>query len=87
MRVRVPRTNRVMMEREELIGEPDINMLGYHYLGQKKNAMAILVFQYNTQAYPESFNTYDSLGESYMEDGNHKLAIKYYKKIPGTESR
>ena len=30
--------------------------------------------------FPKGFNTYDSLGEAYMENGDKSLAIQNYKK-------
>jgi cytochrome c-type biogenesis protein CcmH/NrfG len=30
--------------------------------------------------YPEAFNTHDSLGEAYMVDGQHELAVAAYEK-------
>ena len=30
--------------------------------------------------YPQGSNTYDSLGEAYMENGDKQLAIQNYKK-------
>jgi tetratricopeptide (TPR) repeat protein len=41
---------------------------------------AIEAFKLNVEAFPESGNVYDSLGEAYLADGNKELAIKYYKK-------
>jgi hypothetical protein len=32
------------------------------------------------EAYPESYNTYDSLGEAYMNNGEKDLAIQNYQK-------
>jgi cytochrome c-type biogenesis protein CcmH/NrfG len=49
-------------------------------LQQKKNAEAIEVFKLNVEAFPESANTYDSLGEAYMKAGQKELAIKSYAK-------
>jgi len=31
-------------------------------------------------AYPDSWNTYDSLAEAYLADGNIELVIFYYEK-------
>lgn len=59
--------------------EADFNVLGYEYLFAKKIKEAIVVFQINTDLYPESANAYDSLGEAYMTDGNNELAIENYK--------
>ena len=38
------------------------------------------LFKLNVIAYPESANTYDSLGEAYMTNGDKELAMKNYKK-------
>jgi len=61
-------------------GEPELNTLGYRLLQGKKLKEAIEVFKLNVEAYPEGFNTYDSLGEAYMVSGNKELAIQNYKK-------
>ena len=60
--------------------EPELNRLGYQLLGAKKVNEAIEIFKLNVGAYPEGFNTYDSLGEAYMTSGNKELAIQNYKK-------
>ncbi|MFQ5662739.1 MAG: serine hydrolase [Terriglobia bacterium] len=60
--------------------EGELNNLGYMLLLQKRTADAIAIFQLNVEAYPESFNVYDSLGEAYMENGDYDLAIKNYAK-------
>jgi uncharacterized membrane protein len=59
--------------------EPELNSLGYLYLRQDKFAEAIKIFQLNVQEYPNSANTYDSLGEAYMDAGNKPLAIANYR--------
>ena len=41
---------------------------------------AIAIFQLNVSAYPEAFNTYDSLGEAYMTTGEVDLAIANYER-------
>jgi len=43
---------------------------------QEKVKEAIEVFKLNVEAYPESFNVYDSLGEAYMVNGDKDLAIQ-----------
>jgi len=60
--------------------EYSINLLGYQLLGQKKIDEAIRIFILNAEAFPGSFNVYDSLGEAYMIKGNKELAIKNYRK-------
>ena len=38
------------------------------------------MFRVNVELYPESANTYDSLGEAYMKGGDHELAVRNYRK-------
>lgn len=61
-------------------GEPELNQLGYQLMQAKKLKEAIEIFKLNVEAYPQGFNTYDSLGEAYMMSGNTELAIQNYKK-------
>lgn len=61
-------------------GEEELNTFGYVLLAQKKVKEAIEILKLNVEAYPQGFNTYDSLGEAYMIDGQRDLAIKNYKK-------
>jgi tetratricopeptide (TPR) repeat protein len=60
--------------------EPELNQLGYRLLVQKKLKEAVEIFKLNVEAFPQGFNTYDSLGEAYMTSGNTELAIQNYKK-------
>jgi len=60
--------------------EAALNNLGYHLIKQVKIADAIEVFKFNCNTYPESWNTYDSLGEAYMINGETELAILNYEK-------
>lgn len=64
---------------EYLISEMEMNMLGYDYLNNKKYDEAIAVFRMNVEAFPDSFNTYDSLGEAYAAKGDKKAAIVNYE--------
>ncbi len=73
-----------MMKDEEsgkyYFGENDFNALGYNLMGRGMIDEAIEVFKLNVNAFPESWNVYDSLAEAYMTKGENELAIKYYKK-------
>lgn len=60
--------------------ESELNILGYQLLRTNKIKEAIEVFKLNIEAYPEAYNTYDSLGEAYMVAGEKELAIKNYAK-------
>jgi outer membrane protein assembly factor BamD (BamD/ComL family)/uncharacterized membrane protein len=59
--------------------EDQLNALGYDQLRAKKFKEAIRIFQLNVDAYPQSSNVYDSLGEAYMDDGNKAEAIGNYQ--------
>jgi len=60
--------------------EPEFNRLGYRFFNEKKMEEAIAVFKLNTEIYPGSWNTYDSLAEAYMANGDNVLAVNFYKK-------
>lgn len=62
------------------INEARLNNLGYALMRQKKMAEAIAIFKLNVEFYPNAWNTYDSLGEAYMNNGDKELAIANYKK-------
>ncbi len=62
------------------VEEGRLNNLGYEFLRAQKYAAAIAVFKLNVEFYPQSANTYDSLGEGYMLNGDKALAIENYKK-------
>lgn len=55
--------------------EWDFNRLGYQFLQAKNVDAAVEVFKMNTAMYPESANTYDSLGDAYVAAGDTHEAI------------
>jgi len=61
-------------------GVQQLNNLGYRLLQMKRTKDAIEIFKLNVEMYPKAANTYDSLGEAYMENGDKNLAIQNYKK-------
>lgn len=62
------------------VQEARLNDLGYALLQENKLADAIAIFKLNVELYPQSSNTYDSLGEAYMKNGDKELAISNYAK-------
>jgi len=60
--------------------EDELVSLGYQLLGAKRIPDAIEVFKLSVEEYPQSYNTWDSLAEAYMDHGDKDLAIKDYKK-------
>jgi CubicO group peptidase (beta-lactamase class C family) len=69
------------------VAEPRFNALGYAYVAREDYKTAIAIFQLNTQLYPDSANTYDSLAEAHMKKGDKKQAIALYKKALDTLPR
>ncbi len=60
--------------------ERTLNHVGYQLLNQQKFVTAIAAFRLNAEAFPESGNTFDSLGEAYMKHGDRAAAIRSYRK-------
>jgi predicted TPR repeat methyltransferase len=55
--------------------------LGYRLLYDKKDVRAAIeIFIRNAEAFPKSFNVWDSLGEAHYRAGNVDEAIKNYEK-------
>lgn len=62
------------------VSEKALNALGYRLLRMKHLPEAIVVFQWNAAAHPDSANAHDSLGEAYRADGQREQAIGSYRK-------
>jgi hypothetical protein len=60
--------------------EAEINTIGYRLAALNKMDQAIEIFKINTELYPGSANTFDSLGEAYANAGRRDEAIKSYEK-------
>ncbi len=59
--------------------ENTLNTTGYKLLSENKMNDAIEVFKLNVKLHPNSWNTYDSLGEVYALAGNNDLAKENYE--------
>ena len=62
-------------------GEALLNSIGYSFLASERVADAIVVFEANSKAYPESPNTYDSLGEALLASGDRDGALANYRQV------
>ena len=62
-----------------ILGEADVNLMGYELLFADQVELALAVFQVNVQDH-QSFNVHDSLGENDMKAGQNELAIRSYRK-------
>ena len=66
--------------KEYSFDESEMNRIGYNLLQAGKKQEAEAVFKLNMEAFPESFNVYDSYAEALMEQGKNEQAIANYKK-------
>ncbi len=64
----------------EQFNESALNRAGYVLLRASLLTEAISVFQLNTERYPLSANTWDSLGEAHMTAGHKDEAVACYEK-------
>jgi len=60
--------------------ERRVPRLGDELIVMKRLGLAIEVFKLNTHLHPNHFNTFDSLGEAYLRNGDKELAIANYEK-------
>lgn len=61
--------------------EEQINNLGLDFAFFKSKPLnALEIFKFNTELFPESWNAWDSLGETYYNLGNYKLAKEAFEK-------
>ena len=62
------------------LDEDELNVLGYQLIRTKQYKQAVRILALNVEAYPQSSNSFDSLGEAYMDDGDKPLAIANYRR-------
>ena len=66
-------------------GEAQLNTLGYKLMQQGRLDDAIVVLKLNVDAFPESPNVYDSLGEAYLRKGDWANALANYERALALE--
>ena len=71
---------KLMEEALTVANENELNQYGYQLLNQGEQDKAIVIFKLNTQRFPKSANTWDSLGEAVVIEGDKKNAISNFKK-------
>ncbi|MGH7556389.1 MAG: amidohydrolase family protein [Gemmatimonadota bacterium] len=60
--------------------EAAVNQAGYRLLAAERGDEAVAVFKLNTETFPDAFNTWDSLAEAYLSQGDRESAIRFYRK-------
>jgi tetratricopeptide (TPR) repeat protein len=58
----------------------ELNNYGYQLINQKQPDKAIEIFKQNIKKFPDSWNVYDSLGETLAAKGDKAGARKNYEK-------
>jgi predicted Zn-dependent protease len=64
--------------KSRIASEVGINALGYNLLGHHQHTGAIAVLRMNTEDFPQSPNTYDSLAEALAKSGDVAQATAMY---------
>lgn len=64
-----------------------LNSMGYDLLRNGRVKDAIAIFALNCEAFPQSSNVFDSLGEAYLLDKNYTKALENYKKSVELDSK
>lgn len=59
--------------------EGQLNLLGYQLMSLEKNEEAIGILKYNNSLFPESANTFDSMGDAYLASGDTLKALVNFK--------
>lgn len=66
--------------KEYSFDEREMNSVGYQLLAAEKTEEALAFFKINVDAFPDSWNVYDSYGEALLKKGDQANAILNYKK-------
>ncbi len=64
----------------EKIKASEINSYAYSFLEHRRNKVAIKLFRFAIQLFPNNANAYDSLGEALFKDGQTQEAAAMYKR-------
>ncbi|MBN2415444.1 hypothetical protein JXO52_06365 [bacterium] len=73
--------------RAGVIDEFFIQVLAYHYSGQKKYKMSIWMLKKQIELFPDTLNGYETLAWTYYHSGNKELALKQFKKVLERDER
>ncbi|WP_367390858.1 serine hydrolase [Lewinella sp. LCG006] len=72
--------NEIKASDEYHLNENEMNLAGYQLLQSGRTEDAATVFQLNVEAFPNSFNVYDSYGEALLVLGDTVQAVENYKR-------
>jgi len=69
------------------VAEANLNLLGYNLLRDGKKTESLAVLRLNSELYPDSANTWDSLAEATEQNGDKARAVELYRKALRLASR
>ena len=67
-------------DEDDAAAEGYLNNAGLRLIQEDNHDLAIALLRINCDLYPESANTWDSVGYAYRAEGDSKKALKYYRK-------
>jgi CubicO group peptidase (beta-lactamase class C family) len=67
--------------KDPAVAETRLNQFGYNLASDGDYARGIAVLKINTELYPTSSNTYDSLGEVYLQSGDRAKGLECYRRV------
>jgi len=65
---------------DESLPEETLVRMGYVLLNQERFEDAVTLFQINAECYPDSYLSYENLGEAYMMTGQKERALQNFQK-------
>jgi tetratricopeptide (TPR) repeat protein len=78
--VKTLRTLRETDAKAAIVSEDSVNNLAYVLMGKSLYAQAVAVFSLNTENFPRSPNTWDSLADGFFHAGDIPKAVENYKR-------
>jgi tetratricopeptide (TPR) repeat protein len=65
---------------DRAVAELRLNTLGYQLAGRGEIEAALAVLELNTELYPDSANTWDSLADAALQSGDRERALSLYRR-------
>jgi len=78
--VQLLQTMRKADQKAQLVSEKSVNALGHELIDRKLYPQALAVLNLNTQNFPKSANTWDSLAEAFFHCGDIPNAVHNYQR-------
>ena len=73
---RIYEAARAVHPERQLWGPSAVNRYGYELINRNRTARAVAVLELNVLAYPDDANSFDSLGEALLRNGDRQAAVE-----------